>query len=85
MIDTIAKRAFNLNGTDYAQGDKVPMPAQQFDDLEPAGLVERAPAEKKAPAKKTASTAKTRSKVAPVASAPAAAEAPTPLSSEQAD
>lgn len=39
MIDAIAKRAFTLNGTDYAKGDMVPMPLQQFNDLEPIGLV----------------------------------------------
>lgn len=49
MIDTIAKRAFNLNGTDYAKGATVPMPLQQFEDLEPTGLVERAPPEKAEP------------------------------------
>ena len=48
MIDTIAKRAFNLNGTDYAKGDTVTMPLQQFNDLEPTELVERPPAGKPA-------------------------------------
>lgn len=46
MIDTIATRAFSLNGTEYAKGDTLKMPLQQFNDLEPTGLVERVPAEK---------------------------------------
>ena len=43
MIDTIAKRRMTLNGRTYAKGETVPMPLQQFHDLEPTGLVERAP------------------------------------------
>lgn len=50
MIDTIAKRRINLNGTIYEKGDTVPMLAAHFADLEPTGMVERAPAPK--PAKK---------------------------------
>jgi hypothetical protein len=46
MIDTIAKRRMTLNGKTYQKGDKVQMPAQQFNDLEPTGMVDRAPAEK---------------------------------------
>ncbi len=46
MIDTIAKRRMKLNGKEYAKGDPVPMPLQQFSDLEPTGLVERAPTKK---------------------------------------
>lgn len=57
MIKTIAQRRFKLNGIEYAKDAEVPMPLQQFNDLEPTGLVERAPAEKpkpetKSPAKK---------------------------------
>lgn len=51
MIDTIAKRRMTLNGTKYAKGDKVQMPLQQFQDLEPTGLVERAPPAPKTPSK----------------------------------
>lgn len=58
MIDTIAKRAFNLNGTDYSKGDTVPMPLQQFEDLEPTGLVGRAAAVTKAKPKSRSRTAK---------------------------
>jgi hypothetical protein len=54
MIDTIAKRRTHLNGTTYAKGDKVPMPLQQFNDLEPTGRFERAPAEKPTEPKSTA-------------------------------
>ncbi len=46
MIDTIAKRRMKLNGKEYAKGDPVPMPLQQFNDLEPTGMVERAPTKK---------------------------------------
>lgn len=48
MIDTIAKRRMTLNGKAYQKGETVPMPLQQFNDLEPTGLVERAPAPKPA-------------------------------------
>ena len=57
MIDTIAKRKMSLNGEDYAKGDTVPMPLQQFEtDLGPNGLdwVER-PAD---PPKETKSSKK---------------------------
>ncbi|WP_257540655.1 hypothetical protein [Sphingobium sp. CFD-1] len=49
MIDTIAKRRMTLNGKTYQKGDKVQMPLQQFNDLEPTGMVERAPVEKAEP------------------------------------
>ena len=49
MIDTIAKRRMTLNGKTYAKGDTVPMPLAQFNDLEPTGLIERAPPPKAAP------------------------------------
>jgi hypothetical protein len=52
MIDTIAKRRLTLNGKAYQKGDTVPMPAQQFSDLEPTGMVERAPTEKPKPGSK---------------------------------
>jgi hypothetical protein len=58
MIDTIATRRMTLNGTVYAKGDKVPMPLQQFTDLESTGLVERAPTDKKAAAKTKAAPSK---------------------------
>lgn len=51
MIDTIAKRTMRLDGKEYAKGDTVPMPLQQFEDLEPTGMVERAPAKKAEPTK----------------------------------
>jgi len=47
MIDTIATRRTTLNGKTYEKGDAVPMPAQQFKDLEPTGRFTRAPAAKK--------------------------------------
>ena len=49
MIDTIAKRRVNFNGTIYQKGATVPMPAQQFNDLQPTGLFARAPKPKAAP------------------------------------
>lgn len=51
MIDTIATRRITHEGVTYEKGDKVPMPLQQFNDLEPTGMVERAPAEKSEPRK----------------------------------
>jgi len=76
MIDTIAKRAFNLNGSDYAEGAKVPMPLQQFQDLEPTGLVERAPKPSKP---KATAPARTRTKAAePAAVPPAPTESQSP-------
>jgi len=51
MIDAIATRRVNLNGKTYEEGDKARMPLQQFEDLEPTGMFERAPAEKKVSAK----------------------------------
>ncbi|WP_158250635.1 hypothetical protein [Novosphingobium sp. HII-3] len=47
MIDTIAKRRTTLNGKTYEKGAAVPMPLQQFTDLEPTGRFERAPAKPK--------------------------------------
>lgn len=57
MIDVIATRRTNLNGTLYQKGDPVPMTAAQFTELEPTGRFERAPkkAEKPAPSKSSAS------------------------------
>ncbi|WP_313434365.1 hypothetical protein [Novosphingobium sp.] len=49
MIDTTATRRTTLNGKTYEKGDTVPMPAQQFKDLEPTGRFTRSPAAKKAP------------------------------------
>lgn len=43
MIDTIATRRLTLNGKTYEKNDTVPMPLQQFEDLEPTGMVKRAP------------------------------------------
>jgi len=43
MIEVIAKRRVRFEGAQYAKGDRVPMPLQQFQDLEPTGLFERAP------------------------------------------
>ncbi|GFE73450.1 hypothetical protein [Novosphingobium sp. TCA1] len=48
MIDAIAKRRTTLNGKTYEKGAVVPMPLQQFTDLEPTGRFERAPAKSKA-------------------------------------
>lgn len=48
MIDAIATRRMTLNGKAYRKGAKVRMPLQQFNDLEPTGLVERAPDKAKA-------------------------------------
>ena len=70
MIDTIAKRRMTLNGKSYPKGAKVPMPLQQFNDLEPTGMVERAPVEKR-PAKPVPKPA--AKKAASKAPAPAAA------------
>ena len=47
MIDTTATRRTTLNGKTYEKGDTVPMPAQQFKDLEPTGRFTRGPAAKK--------------------------------------
>jgi hypothetical protein len=55
MIDAIAKRRTTLNGKTYEKGAGVPMPLQQFTDLEATGRFERAPVkskvEQKAPEK----------------------------------
>lgn len=58
MIDAIAAKAFSLDGTDYAKGDTVKMPLQQFEDLEPTGLVQRPAVEKKSLAKTKATDPK---------------------------
>ncbi|MBB4858261.1 hypothetical protein HNO88_001580 [Novosphingobium chloroacetimidivorans] len=73
MIDTIAQRRTTLNGKPIAKGDKVPMPLQQFQDLEPTGLFERAPAEKKTTVA-AAKPAKVRSKAPTKAALPAPAQ-----------
>ena len=70
MIDTIAKRRVTLNGKTYQKGDTVPMPLQQFNDLESTGRFERAPAPKSAPKRKPAPKRKVPS--TPPAAAPAA-------------
>jgi len=43
-----------LNGDEYAKGDKLSVPKNQFDDLGPDGIgwIDRAPAEKPAKADK---------------------------------
>lgn len=46
MIETIAKRRTTLNGKTYEKNATVRMPLQQFQDLEPTGRFERAPAAK---------------------------------------
>ena len=47
MIDTIVKRRrMTLGNITYQRGDTVPMPLQQFNDLEPTGFVDRKPAPK---------------------------------------
>lgn len=58
MIDTIATRRTTFQGKTYQKGDTVPMPLQQFLDLEPTGRFERAPA----PAPASEKPAKTASK-----------------------
>lgn len=75
MIDTIAKRRTTLNGKTYEKGEKVPMPLQQFTDLEPTGRFERAPAAPKAASKPSSKSPSRRS--APKASG---AEPVTPAS-----
>lgn len=51
MIDAVATRRVRFNDKLYAKDDKVPMPAQQFEDFKPTGLFERAPTEKKVTSK----------------------------------
>ena len=72
MIDTIATRRITHEGVTYEKGAKVTMPLQQFNDLEPTGVVERAPAASSKVARKA------RAKAAPrkQASAPLVSEAP---------
>ena len=77
MIDTIAKRRVTLNGTTYQKGAKISMPLQQFNDLEPTGMVERAPAAPKAAAKSAPKTAARKAAAKPVAAKPVE---PTPVS-----
>jgi hypothetical protein len=50
MIAAKAKRKMSLSGDDYAKGDPLSVPKEQFADLGPDGIgwIERAPAEKKA-------------------------------------
>ncbi|CAD7335316.1 hypothetical protein FIM10_02145 [Sphingomonadales bacterium 56] len=71
MIDTIATQIIRLNGKEYAKGDTVPMPLQQFEDLEPTGAFIRAPAAK---ARRKAKAAVGRS--APAPGLPSAATMP---------
>jgi hypothetical protein len=71
MIDTIAKRRMTLNGKSYPKGAKVPMPLQQFNDLEPTGMVERAPAAPKAAAKPSANAMARKAATKPAAAKPA--------------
>lgn len=87
MIDTIAKRRMTLNGKSYPKGAKVPMPLQQFNDLEPTGMVERAPAANRAAKPVAKPAAKKAASKAPdsAAAAVAPAAAPVPQSSGAAD
>lgn len=75
MIDAIALRRMKLNGKEYAKGDKVPMPLQQFNDLEPTGMVERASAAPKAAAKPSVKATARKAATKPAAAKP---EAPAP-------
>lgn len=75
MIDAIATRWTNFQGKLYAKGDPVKMPLQQFQDLEPTGIFERAP---------TKSAAK-RIKASGAGKAAADQAETTPPSSEPAD
>lgn len=89
MIDTIAKRRITLNGTTYQKGAKIPMPLQQFNDLEPTGMVERAPTVRKSASKPAAKATAGKPAAKPVAAkavdtAPAAAPGSQP-SADQAD
>lgn len=86
MIDAIATRSTTLNGITYDKGAIVPMPLQQFEDLEPTGLFERAPAKKAAkpaPTKKVSKPAEAKDARKPasgenvVQPVPAAAGAPS--------
>jgi len=47
MIQAIAVRRLSLNGESYSKGDHVPMTLQQFNDLEPTGLVKRGAARRR--------------------------------------
>lgn len=84
MIDTIAKRRVTLNGTTYQKGAKIPMPLQQFNDLEPTGMVERAPAAPKAAAKPAPKTTARKAAAKPVEPAPDVAPVSQP-SADKAD
>ena len=69
MIDTIATRRITHEGVTYEKGAKVTMPLQQFKDLEPTGVVERAPAASAKVARKPrAKTASRKQASAPLAS-----------------
>lgn len=50
MIAAKTKRKMTLNGAEYAKGDPISVPKEQFADLGPDGIgwIERASAEKKA-------------------------------------
>ena len=86
MIDTIAKRRVTLNGTTYQKGAKIQMPLQQFNDLEPTGMVERAPAAPKAAANPSAKATPRKAATKPVAAKPVApAPAVAPVSQPSAD
>jgi hypothetical protein len=67
MIDTIATRRFTLGEREYQKGDTVQMPLQQFQALEPTGLVTRPAAEKSAPKPKTAKTKGSKPAAEPIA------------------
>lgn len=66
MIDTIAKRRVTFEGKQYAKGETVPMPLQQFNELEQTDMFERAPQPKAEPApapkRKPATRTKSRAK-----------------------
>ncbi|MFC3793679.1 hypothetical protein ACFOPP_09355 [Sphingobium sp. GCM10012300] len=77
MIETIAKRRITLNGTTHQKGATIQMPLQQFNDLEPTGMVERAPA-KSSPKARARKPAAKPVAAKPVAPAPAAAPVSQP-------
>ena len=83
MIDAIATRRMTLNDREYQEGETVPMPLQQFQDLEPTGLVTRAPI-KKASARRAKTSTARPSAAEPVSDEPIA-PAPEHKSSDTAD
>ena len=83
MIDAIAARRLTLDGREYQEGDTVPMPLQQFQDLEPTGLVTRAPIKKTSA--RRAKTSRARPTPAEPVSAEPIAPAAEPTSSDTAD